>query len=283
MSLVNGRCSLRQRMDGEPHTQEHPNAQMHRKGDPSSPLHRKGDPNAYVHRKGDPSGHICEEGDSFKSLHAQAQSKAKTDPFATGHGLMSPSMPPTPRSPMSWRSVLSLQPLNPSHIPLDEWEILGKPSSRSHSQRSRSSSRGSSREGRRSSLMSAEFLGHSNSKQTSSDTKPSTQKLVKRRRGYWALNPMQWFRQCRNDKQVVDTSNLVSLIIGLMVLMLSKCATLPSPTLMGLMFMSFLTAHVHPSALQWYAHAALIKSAHMQRCIRTFAAIAHDILSDISS
>lgn len=261
VSLIDVRCSLRQRMDGEPHTQEHPNAQMHRKGDPSSPLHRKdahmqrkedpnsqmhrkgypssplhrkgdpnahiqrkedsnaqlhkkGDPNAYLHRKGDPSGQICEEGDSCKSMRAQAPSKAKTDPFATGHGLMSPSMSPTPRSPMSWRSVLSLQPLNPSHVPLDEWEILGKPSSRSHSQRSRSSSRGSSREGRRSSLMSAEFLGLSSSRQTSlrkEDKNPNTQKLVKSRRGYWALNPMKWFRQCRNDKHVVDTSNLDSM------------------------------------------------------------------------
>ncbi|KAI5055416.1 hypothetical protein GOP47_0028937, partial [Adiantum capillus-veneris] len=86
------RRSLQQRMDAEPfkvQKQEDPNAQPQRKGDPSAQLYSK---------------------------ENAAQSKVKADPNGAGHGVMSPSSQ-SPRSPLSWRAVLSLQPLNPSHVP----------------------------------------------------------------------------------------------------------------------------------------------------------------------
>lgn len=197
LHVAAARCSLQQRMDAEPFklcdqkAKPHPSAQFHTKGDSR---HKEG--SAYM-----------PEAD---------QSKVKTDPFAAGHAVMSPSTSsPSPRSPLSWRSVLSLQPLNPSHVPQDQWEILGKRSSSCHSQRSRSSSRGSSgKDGRTKtpSMSAATFkellLTHSNTSTTSS--KGGTQKLVKTRRGYnWALNPMKWFKHCRNEAQVVNTTTTI--------------------------------------------------------------------------
>ncbi|MCO5582581.1 hypothetical protein L7F22_036479 [Adiantum nelumboides] len=197
---VAARSSLQQRMDAEPfklQKQEDPNTTVHRKGGTTAQLHRKG--NVY-------------------STHAQtaAQRKVKADMSGAGHGVMSPSTASSqsPRSPLSWRAVLSLQPLNPSHVPVDQW---AKPSSRS---RSRSSSRGSSgTEGRsRNASLSAAtskdlLLVHSisNGKKTSSwkgnKSPASNQKLVKTGRGgYWALNPMQWFKHCRSENQVLNTA-----------------------------------------------------------------------------